>query len=185
MTDTVATRRRPHLFARRRGKSGPDRPARRQSAFRRWRKTRPFWGGLLTMLGGLEIAVLTGMTFNLILVSKSVTFAIANGAVIAVLGLTMWLSPALNRLLGLLTMVAALVSFVSANLGGFMLGMLLAIIGGGLCFAWVPGVLHDVDAPPEAAEEATPDDGLDILEAPEQDDAEQPQPEPAALMSEG
>jgi hypothetical protein len=112
---------------------------RRQTAFRRWRKTRPFWGGLFTMLGGLEIAALTAASYELLFVSRSVGFAIAVGATITVFGLTMWLSPVLSKLLGLLTLVAALLSFVTSNLGGFLLGMLLAILGGGLCFAWEPG----------------------------------------------
>lgn len=115
------------------------REPRRQSAFRRWRKTRPFWGGLLTMLGGVEIAAITAASYELLFVSKSVGFAIAVGAAIAVFGLTMWMSPVLSKLLGLLTLVAALLSFVTSNLGGFLLGMLLAILGGGLSFAWEPG----------------------------------------------
>ena len=111
---------------------------RTQSRFRRWRKSRPFWGGLLTMIAGAEIALVTGTAYELILVSRSVVYAIAVGVVIAVFGLTMWLSPVLSKLLGLLTLVAALVSFVSSNLGGFLLGMVLAIVGGGLSFAWQP-----------------------------------------------
>jgi hypothetical protein len=107
------------------------------------------------MLAGLEIAAITGTTYELILISKSVTFAITVGAVIWVFGLTMWLSPVLSRLLGLLTLLAALVSFVTSNLGGFLLGMLLAILGGGLAFAWEPGQA--------AAEEDVPavDDALE------------------------
>jgi hypothetical protein len=137
---TETTTRRRHLLRR----TGP----RRQSGFRRWRKTRPFWGGLLTMLAGLEIAAITGTTYELILISRSVTFAITVGAVIWVFGFTMWLSPPLSQLLGLLTLLAALVSFVTSNLGGFLLGMLLAILGGGLAFAWEPGreTLPDEDA---------------------------------------
>lgn len=127
--------------------AAPERPRRwlhrrrprRQTAFRRWRKTRPFWGGLFTMLGGLEIAAITAASYELLFVSKSVGFAIAVGAAIAAMGLTMWLSPVLSKLLGLLTLVAALLSFVTSNLGGFLLGMLLAILGGGLSFAWEPG----------------------------------------------
>lgn len=131
------------------------RKPRRQTAFRRWRKTRPFWGGLLTMLGGVEIAVITAASYELLFVSKSVGFAIAVGAVIAVFGLTMWLSPVLSKLLGLLTLVAALLSFVTSNLGGFLIGMLLAILGGGLSFAWEPGVAPEA---PEAAAAGPPPD---------------------------
>ncbi|HWJ83280.1 MAG TPA: DUF6114 domain-containing protein [Nocardioides sp.] len=143
---------------------------RRQSAFRRWRKTRPFWGGLLTMLAGIEIAVATGTTYQLILVSKSVAFAITVGCVIAVFGLTMWLSPTLSKLLGLLTLVAALLSFVTSNLGGFMVGMLLAILGGGLAFGWEPGapgvpVIKKAPAP-DASPEDEPNAGLDLVIGP-------------------
>jgi hypothetical protein len=136
---------------------------RRQSAFRRWRKTRPFWGGLLTMLGGLEIAAVTAASYELLFVSKSVGFAIAVGAAIAVFGLTMWLSPVLSKLLGLLTLVAALLSFVTSNLGGFLLGMLLSILGGGLAFAWEPG-----HAPAEP-----------IVSEPAPSDADEPEASPA------
>jgi hypothetical protein len=113
------------------------------------------------MLAGAEIALLTAASYELILISKSVGFAIAVGAVIFVLGLTMWLSPVLSKLLGLLTLVAALLSFVTSNLGGFLLGMLLAIIGGGLSFAWEPGQAPEDAAPavPVPADAADEDDG--------------------------
>lgn len=145
------------------------RQPRRQTAFRRWRKTRPFWGGLFTMLAGLEIAGITAASYELLFVSRSVGFAISVGAAIAVFGLTMWLTPVLSKLLGLLTMVAALLSFVTSNLGGFLVGMLLAILGGGLSFAWEPGRLPETTkdeatdpdtAPPDPGEEFEPLDGF-------------------------
>ena len=139
------------------------REPRRQSAFRRWRKTRPFWGGFLTMLGGAEIALVTAASYELILLSKSVAFAISVGAAVVVFGLTMWLSPALSKLLGLLTLVAALLSFVTANLGGFLVGMLLAIVGGGLSFAWEPGRAIETDE--------------ETVEAADAEDDEEPRPE--------
>jgi hypothetical protein len=129
------------------------RKPRRQSAFRRWRKTRPFWGGVFTMLGGIEIAALTAASYELLFVSRSVGFAIAVGAAIAAFGLTMWLSPVLSKLLGLLTLIAALLSFVTSNLGGFLLGMLLAILGGGLSFAWEPGLAVEEPATDEGGRE--------------------------------
>jgi hypothetical protein len=41
-----------------------------------------------------------------------------------------------------------IVSFPASNLGGFLLGMLLAIIGGALAFAWVPADPESVAAAP-------------------------------------
>lgn len=155
---------------------------RRQSSFRRWRKTRPFWAGVLTMLAGIEIAVTTGTAYELILISKSVTFAITVGCVIAVFGLTMWLSPTLSKLLGLLTLLAALLSFVTSNLGGFMLGMVLAIVGGGLSFAWEPGAAK-VPVIPRATEvpedEQEPNAGLDIVLGEAEPAPDEPVPHPA------
>jgi len=108
----------------------------RRRRFRAWRRSRPFWGGLLCMLGGLEIALIPLTAYRIILVSHSVAIAALVGAVIAILGLLLWMTPAHNKLYGLVALVLALVSFVTSNVGGFLLGGLLAIIGGALGFAW-------------------------------------------------
>jgi len=118
--------------------------------FRHWRKTRPFWGGLLTMLGGVEIALIPLSAYKIILVSMSVTVATVTGIIIAILGLLMWLTPSQNKLYGLLAVLGGVVSFVTSNVGGFLLGGLLAIIGGALGFAWV------VVAPKPAAAAESP-----------------------------
>lgn len=119
------------------GDAGEDwgRPTRRRR-FRNWRRSRPFWGGLLCLLGGLEIAVIPLTAYRIILVSHSVAIATVVGAVIAILGLLLWMTPMHNKLYGLVAIVLALASFVTSNLGGFLLGGLLAIIGGALGFAW-------------------------------------------------
>jgi hypothetical protein len=105
--------------------------------FRHWRRTRPFWGGLFTMLGGLEVALIPLSAYKIILVSMSVTVATVTGIIIAILGLLMWLTPSQNKLYGLLAVLFGVVSFVTSNVGGFALGGILSIIGGALAFAWV------------------------------------------------
>jgi hypothetical protein len=119
--------------------SAPVEPPRdtRRRRFRRWRRSRPFWGGLITLVGGLEIAFIPLTAYKIILVSSSVAIAATVGAVIAILGLVMWMTPSQNKLYGLLAVLLGVVSFVTSNLGGFMLGGLLAIVGGALAFAWV------------------------------------------------
>lgn len=121
--------------------------------FRRWRRSRPFWGGLFTMLGGLEIALIPLTAYRIILVSHSVALAAVVGAVIAILGLLMWMTPSQNKLYGLLAVLLGVVSFVTSNIGGFLLGGLVSIIGGALGFAWV------VVTPQPAAVEAAPESG--------------------------
>jgi hypothetical protein len=122
----------------------------RRRRFRAWRRSRPFWGGLITLIAGLEIAVIPLTAYKIILVSSSVAIAATVGGVIAVLGLMMWMTPSQNKLYGLLTVLLGVVSFVTSNLGGFLLGGLLAIVGGALGFAWV------VVTPPANAEPARP-----------------------------
>jgi drug/metabolite transporter (DMT)-like permease len=113
----------------------PPRPTRR-NRFRTWRRSRPFWGGLLCILGGLEIGLIPLTAYRIILVSHSVALAAVVGAVIAILGLMLWMTPSHNKLYGLVALLLALVSFVTSNIGGFALGGLLAIFGGALGFAW-------------------------------------------------
>jgi Family of unknown function (DUF6114) len=107
--------------------------------FRHWRRSRPFWGGLLALLAGLEIAAIPLSAYKIILVATSVSVATVTGVIIAVLGLVTWLSPSQSKLYGLLTVVFGVVSFVTSNIGGFVVGGLLAIVGGALIFAWDAG----------------------------------------------
>jgi len=48
--------------------------------------------------------------------------------------------------------VLGIVSFPTSNLGGFFIGMLLAMVGGAMAFAWEPGepeeaVMQDAEEP--------------------------------------
>lgn len=121
--------------------TGDESPATRHGGrfrlFRRWRRSRPFWGGFWSILGGLEIAGLPLTAYRIILVSRSVVLAAVVGAVIAILGLLMWMTPSQSKLYGLLVVLLAVVSFVTSNAGGFLLGGLLSIVGGALGFAWI------------------------------------------------
>lgn len=105
--------------------------------FRRWRRSRPFWGGLFSIIGGLEIALIPLSAYRIILVSHNVALAAVVGAAIAILGFLMWATPSQNKLYGLIVVLLGVVSFVTSNVGGFLLGGLLAILGGALGFAWV------------------------------------------------
>jgi hypothetical protein len=54
-------------------------------------------------------------------------------------GVLLWFNPAQRAFYSLLAIVLALGSWVTSNLGGFFLGMLLGLIGGALAFAWAIG----------------------------------------------
>lgn len=56
-------------------------------------------------------------------------------------------------MLGFLIITLSLASFITSNLGGFLLGMLLAMFGGAMAMAWTPRPAA-VDVPLGAGEPA-------------------------------
>lgn len=119
--------------------------------FRDWRGSRPFWAGLFTLLGGVPIAYFPYATLKL--GTMSLTMATTAGAgsliigvLLVTLGLTMWFQQATRVFAGIAAIILALVSLVVSNIGGFIVGFLLAMIGGALAVSWMPG-----KAKPEAS----------------------------------
>ena len=110
-----------------------------RAGFRTWRRTRPFWAGFWTMLGGAIIAYVPGTAIQFVFATTSIAIGVTVGVVIGVCGLTLWVQPQLRFPLGVVILVLSLVSFVTSDFGGFFVGMFLSIIGGSLATAWVPG----------------------------------------------
>jgi uncharacterized membrane protein len=124
--------------------------------FRDWRGTRPFWAGLFTILGGVPIAYFPYATLKL--GTMSLTMATTAGAgsliigvLLITLGLTMWFQQATRVFAGVAAIILALVSLVVSNIGGFLIGFLLAMLGGALAVAWVPGKSEDTSKGRRAA----------------------------------
>jgi len=112
--------------------------------FRNWRWQRPFWAGLLTLLGGIPIAYLpyANLTLGQLTVRMSTTAGAGSliiGILLMVLGLTMWFQPVVRIFAGVAAILLALVSIPVSNFGGFLIGFLLGLIGGSLSVAWAPG----------------------------------------------
>ena len=109
--------------------------------FRRFRRTRPFWAGLLVLIAGVEIGLLPlGPTDELIKAGKSAAAGLACAAALLLMGVLILLLPSQRVLAGLIAVGAALASFVLSNLGGFAVGMLLGVLGGSMAVGWVPDV---------------------------------------------
>ncbi|KMO95374.1 DUF6114 domain-containing protein [Streptomyces roseus] len=107
--------------------------------WRQWRRGRPFWGGFFAILAGAEICVLPLAPLKVMLQQGIAGIpSVLMGIVMIVLGLTAWFSPAQRSLAGVLTTLIATAALIMSNLGGFLIGTLLGILGGGLMFAWQP-----------------------------------------------
>ncbi|GAA2464636.1 DUF6114 domain-containing protein [Streptomyces macrosporus] len=133
-----------------------------RQSFRLWRWQRPFWAGLLTLLGGVPIIYipyadpsLEQLSFRLATTTGSGSLII--GVLLFVLGLTFWFQPHSRVFAGVAAILLALVSLVVSNIGGFLIGFLLALIGGAMGVSWVPGKQRQPSASdgPEPAD--TPD----------------------------
>ncbi|WP_030572562.1 DUF6114 domain-containing protein [Streptomyces aureocirculatus] len=120
-----------------------NRLGRMRRSFRGWRGQRPFWGGLLTLLGGIPImyfpyANLTLGTMTIRMATTAGAGSLIIGVLLVVLGLTMWFQPQSRVFAGVAAILLALVSLVVSNFGGFVMGFLLALIGGALGVSWMP-----------------------------------------------
>ncbi|MFE4253397.1 DUF6114 domain-containing protein [Streptomyces sp. NPDC056910] len=120
-----------------------DRLGRTRRSFRGWRGQRPFWGGLLTLLGGIPIMYFpyANLTLGSMTIRMSTTAGAGSliiGVLLVVLGLTLWFQPMSRVFAGVAAILLALVSLVVSNFGGFVIGFLLALLGGALGISWGP-----------------------------------------------
>ena len=107
--------------------------------FREFRWSRPFWAALLTVVAAVELAILpVGPTDALIKAGSNAFLGLICAAVLGVMALVMLFLPSQRILAGLITVVASLSSFPLSNLGGFVIGMLLGVLGGSMAVGWVP-----------------------------------------------
>jgi len=120
-----------------------DRLGRTRRSFRGWRGQRPFWGGLLTLLGGIPIMYFpyANLTLGSMTIRMSTTAGAGSliiGVLLVVLGLTLWFQPMSRIFAGVAAILLALVSLVVSNFGGFVIGFLLSLLGGALGISWGP-----------------------------------------------
>nr|WP_232248788.1 DUF6114 domain-containing protein [Streptacidiphilus rugosus] len=121
----------------------PSTTAKTRSAFRTWRRTRPFWGGLLILLAAGPILYFPYASLSLgALRIQMATTAGAGSAVIGLLlialGISCWFQPLIRVFAGIATIVLSLVSLPVSNFGGFGLGLIFGILGGALVCSWAP-----------------------------------------------
>jgi len=102
-----------------------------------WRHSRPFWGGLLIVIGGAEILLSERAPLPLIIhigVQGLAGYFIPMVMVLA--GVLVLFNPVQKTFYSLLAIVLSLATWITSNLGGFFVGLLLGVLGGSLAFAW-------------------------------------------------
>ncbi|WP_370415761.1 DUF6114 domain-containing protein [Streptomyces fradiae] len=108
-------------------------------AFRRWRRTRPFWAALWTGLGGFVILFLPLAPLGKILqIGVGGIAGMAGGVLLMAMALLILFLPSQRHTAGVIAVIAGVASFPLSNLGGLFLGMFLAVLGGAMAFSWLP-----------------------------------------------
>ncbi|MFH8556790.1 DUF6114 domain-containing protein [Streptomyces celluloflavus] len=131
--------------------------------WRRWRKGRPFWGGLAAVIAGAEICAIPLAPLKIMLQQGIAGIpSVLMGLVMILMGLSAWFAPHYRGLAGILTVLCAMASLVMSNLGGFLIGTVIGILGGAMIFAWRPvptsepaAAAGSADAPPGEPDTAT------------------------------
>lgn len=139
---------------------------RRRQQFRAWRGTRPFWAGLFVLLSGFPImyfpyAHLQLGHLTLAMATTAGAGSLIIGVLLVVLGVSLWYQRHVRTFAGVAAILLALVSLPVSNFGGFVVGFLLAMVGGAMAVSWAPGA-PEYDEPHRPAPVAGGDtpDGL-------------------------
>jgi hypothetical protein len=118
----------------------------RWSRFAVWRRERPFVGGLLTILAGVEMFFSGQLDVGNIHVQLGIEGLQATviPILLVVLGILAMLMPVHRIFYGVIALVISVYSLIGVNLGGFFVGMLLGAIGGILTVSWMPKKVDEV-----------------------------------------
>lgn len=148
-------------------------------AFTAWRRGRPFWAGLF-VAGGAFI-ILVPPYANLKLGDMVVSIqtlggvsALLIGSLLAICAVSLWVAPKFRLAAGIVTVMLSLVALVVTNLGGFLVGTILSLLGGALAVAWTNAPKEPKKAKRKHGAELEPESGSDTEPGPEQTQRVQP-----------
>ncbi|MFD5543944.1 DUF6114 domain-containing protein [Streptomyces sp. NPDC127079] len=111
----------------------------RRERFRLWRGQRPFLGGVLLVLGGAEILVTMKAPLPVILhIGMQGLAGYLLPALMVVCGLLIVFNPAQRLFYSVLGILLSLGTWLTSNLGGFMVGLLMGAVGSCITFGWLP-----------------------------------------------
>jgi hypothetical protein len=107
--------------------------------FRAWRRQRPFIGGLLVAIGGVEMFFSGQLDIGHLHVQMGIEGMQATiiPIVLLLLGILAIAMPAHHVFYGVIALAVSIYSLIGVNLGGFLIGMLLSTVGGILVVAWM------------------------------------------------
>ncbi|MET9784852.1 DUF6114 domain-containing protein [Streptomyces canus] len=119
--------------------SGGQQPVAEQDAFTRWVYGRPFFGGLWLTLGGAWILLTMKASVKVVLhIGMQGVAGYLLPTLMVLLGLLILFSPDQRLFYSITGVLISMGTWVTSNLGGFMVGLLLGVAGSVLTFGWLP-----------------------------------------------
>ncbi|MFJ3792230.1 DUF6114 domain-containing protein [Kitasatospora sp. NPDC090091] len=113
--------------------------ARTRPGWRGWRGRRPFWGGLLVLLGGAEILFTLRAPLPVVLhIGMQGLAGYLVPVVMVICGVLILVNPTQRLFYSILAVLSSLASWITSNLGGFLIGMIIGVLGACLTFGWLP-----------------------------------------------
>ncbi|GGQ71200.1 DUF6114 domain-containing protein [Streptomyces asoensis] len=107
--------------------------------FRVWRGHRPFAGGVLLVLGGAEILVTMKAPLPVILhVGMQGLAGYLLPSLMVVCGLLILFNPTQRLFYSIIAILLSLGTWLTSNIGGFVVGLLLGAVGSSISFGWLP-----------------------------------------------
>ncbi|MER6015036.1 DUF6114 domain-containing protein [Streptomyces bluensis] len=107
--------------------------------FREWRGQRPFAGGLLLALGGAEILVTMKAPLPVILhIGMQGLAGYLIPGVMIVCGLLILFNPSQRLFYSIIGVLLSVGTWLTSNIGGFLIGLVLGVTGSVLAFGWLP-----------------------------------------------
>lgn len=104
-----------------------------------WAGNRPWVAAVITFAAAASVALVPNADVSVVIIPGVAGLSgLLLGILLAACALFLLFSPHLHVLIGIAIVLLSLTSFISSNLGGLLIGMLLGVVGGSLSFGWQP-----------------------------------------------
>lgn len=112
--------------------------------FRPWRRQRPFVGGVLVVLAGLEMLLSGPIKLDQLGMNVVLQFGVEGAQAtilplaLVLLGILVIAQPVHRIFYGVIALAISVYSIAGVNLGGWIVGFLLGVVGGIIVVSWAP-----------------------------------------------
>ncbi|MFD6444413.1 DUF6114 domain-containing protein [Promicromonospora sp. NPDC060204] len=137
--------------------------------FRPWRRQRPFVGGVLVVLAGLEMLLSGPIKLDQLGMNVVLRFGVEGAQAtilplaLVLLGILVIAQPVHRIFYGVIALAISVYSIAGVNLGGWIVGFLLGVVGGIIVVSWAPeaeaGTAEDAGEAEPGSEAGTPSPG--------------------------